>query len=330
MFKESGSYISQIESKHKQLFTKKLPSFYVERKWVPAHSVIFAAMLQKNIERFVIAFYTLCINIVSLFSPTSAAKWAYKLFTTPPRPKKLLQHPTLPQATPIDIELAVCRAHGYRWGSPHPGNKKVLIAHGFRSQALKFEHMVSPLLAIGYTVYAFDAPAHGKSGGKVIQPVNYCQMIMGIEEKEGPFDAFIGHSLGGLALGLAMEQVALTLQRKWVFIAPATESHRSIENFFHIIQVNQRVKNRFYDYLAEISHFPIEYYSLVRILKENNMHVLWIHDKDDSICPLEDVQPLINKHLPHIQFHITEGLGHNKIYRDKRVIDEIVSFLGAD
>lgn len=287
-------------------------------------------MMQKTIERMLIAFYTLRINIISFFSLTVAAKWAYQLFTTPPRPKKVIEFPSLAAATPINIPLAVCHAHGYRWGQPHAGNKKVLIVHGFRSQALKFEHMVPQLLAKGYTVYAFDAPAHGKSTGKVIQPINYCQMIMGIEEKEGPFDAFIGHSLGGLAMGLAMEQVKPILARKWVFIAPATESHRSIENFFHIISVNQRVKTRFYQYIAELSHFPIEHYSLVRILKENNMSSLWIHDKDDRICPLEDAQPLIDKHLPHIQFHITEGLGHNKIYRDKQVIDEIAAFLGAD
>lgn len=287
-------------------------------------------MMQKTVERIVIAFYTLRINALSFFSLTLAAKRAYKLFTTPPSPKKLIDQPALPQATPIDIRLSVCHAHGYRWGSTQSGNKKVLIVHGFRSQALKFEHMVPALQAKGFTVYAFDAPAHGKSTGKVIQPVNYCQMIMGIEEKEGPFDAFIGHSLGGLALGLAMEQVNPLVARKWVFIAPATESHRSIENFFHIIPVNHRVRARFYRYIEELSHFPIEYYSLVRILKENNMHVLWIHDKNDKICPIEDVQPLIDNHLPHIQFHITEGLGHNKIYRDKQVIDEIAAFLGAD
>jgi len=287
-------------------------------------------MIQKTIERIVISFFTLRINIISFFSLTVAAKWAYQLFTTPPRPNKLIEKPSSALATPIDVKLPVCHARGYRWGLPNAGNKKVLIVHGFRSQALKFEHMIPFLLEKGFTVYAFDAPAHGKSSGKVIQPVNYCQMIMGIEEKEGPFDGFIGHSLGGLALGLAMEQINPFLARKWVFIAPATESHRSIENFFHIIKVNNRVKNRFYTYIEELSHFPIEYYSLVRILKENNMHVLWIHDKDDRICPLEDAQPLIDKHLPHIKFHITQGLGHNKIYRDKQVIQEIAAFLSAD
>lgn len=286
-------------------------------------------MMQTTIERILIVFYTNCINLIAYCSPTLAAKWAYQLFTTPPRPKKLIEHPTLSAATPIDLELSVCHARGFRWGNPDSGNKKLLIVHGFRSQALKFEHMVPDLLAKGFTVYAFDAPAHGKSTGKFIQPVNYCEMIMGIEEKEGPFDAFVGHSLGGLAMGLSMEQVNPLLPRKWVFIAPATESHRSIENFFHIIRVNDRVKNRFYKYIAELSHFPIEYYSLVRILKENSMPVLWIHDSTDRICPLEDVQPLIDKQLPHIHFYITDGLGHNKIYRNKQVLHEIVAFLEA-
>ena len=57
------------------------------------------------------------------------------------------------------------------------------------------------------------------------------------------------------------------------------------------------------------------------------MPVLWIHDKGDMVCPLEDVQPLIDKQLPHIEFYVTENLGHNKIYRNSEVVCRITEFI---
>jgi hypothetical protein len=52
-----------------------------------------------------------------------------------------------------------------------------------------------------------------------------------------------------------------------------------------------------------------------------------VHDKDDDITPLKDVEPVIGKNYPNVSFFITEGLGHKKIYRDSRVIQSVVDFL---
>jgi fermentation-respiration switch protein FrsA (DUF1100 family) len=55
--------------------------------------------------------------------------------------------------------------------------------------------------------------------------------------------------------------------------------------------------------------------------------VLWIHDKDDDITPLSDVSPLIDLAPDNIEFMITEGLGHRKIYKDNRVQKKVIDFL---
>jgi hypothetical protein len=54
-----------------------------------------------------------------------------------------------------------------------------------------------------------------------------------------------------------------------------------------------------------------------------------VHDTQDTICPFEDVKPVIDQNLPHIRFLITEHLGHSKVYKDNKVCKEIVGFLSA-
>jgi pimeloyl-ACP methyl ester carboxylesterase len=284
-------------------------------------------MLPKLKERILIEYHTQRLNILSLFSPTRAAIRAYQLFTTPPPLINPIEAPSLPQAEPFQLDIEGMIAQGYRWSPSEGGKYKVLLVHGYRSQALKFEHMVPPLLEKGFTVLAFDGPAHGKTTGNHIQPFNYMDMILAIEEIEGPIYAFIGHSLGGLALSLAMERMAFKEARKLILIAPAVESHRSINNFFSIIPVNEKVRNRFRTVVERLAGYPISYFSIVRILQNISMPVLWIHDKGDLICPIEDAQPLIDKQLPHIEFVVTENLGHNKIYRDSEVVRKIAGFL---
>jgi hypothetical protein len=55
--------------------------------------------------------------------------------------------------------------------------------------------------------------------------------------------------------------------------------------------------------------------------------ILWIHDKDDDITPLDDVKPIIETNLPNIEFMITSGMGHRKIYKDNQVVKKVVDFI---
>ena len=55
--------------------------------------------------------------------------------------------------------------------------------------------------------------------------------------------------------------------------------------------------------------------------------VLWIHDEEDDTTPIEDVQKVQEKNYPQIQFVITKGLGHRRIYRENKITRLIVDFL---
>ncbi len=83
--------------------------------------------------------------------------------------------------------------------------QKILIAHGFSSYSYKFEKYVQPLLKDGFEVVAFDAPAHGLSEGKMINALIYKRFLQLLEEKHGPINGFIAHSLGGLAVACSQK-----------------------------------------------------------------------------------------------------------------------------
>jgi hypothetical protein len=55
--------------------------------------------------------------------------------------------------------------------------------------------------------------------------------------------------------------------------------------------------------------------------------VLFLQDKQDLLTPLSDVEPIIEKAYPNFKFVISEGLGHRKIYKDKRTLQVISDFL---
>ena len=54
----------------------------------------------------------------------------------------------------------------YEWGEKeHPA---VALAHGWELQAGRMGHFVNPLLRAGFRVVAIDLPAHGASGGSLL------------------------------------------------------------------------------------------------------------------------------------------------------------------
>jgi pimeloyl-ACP methyl ester carboxylesterase len=214
---------------------------------------------------------------------------------------------------------------GYRWN--HPQEKKALILHGFESSAVNFDKYIAPLVKKGYEVLAFDAPAHGRSTGKIINAVDYKNFILHIQKTYGPVTSFITHSFGGLALGLALEEMEHDASWKVVFIAPATESTRAMNNFFHFLKMDDEVKAEFKKLIEEANGKPLSWYSVARAAESIQANVLFLQDKQDIQTPFADVEPIIKKNYPNFRFVISDGLGHRRIYKDAGSIKTVMEFL---
>ena len=285
----------------------------------------------KLTQRLAIGYIQTKFKLISVISKRKTAEKAFKLFCTPQIKVKTNRLPVnaeqinfnFNRPNPAKKQIII---RGYRWNHPRP--HKVLILHGFGSAAHKFEHYVSPLVTKGYEVLAFDAPAHGKSGGTTINAVEYSAMIRKVLELYGPVKGFLAHSFGGMALSLALENTKQEADTRIVLIAPATETVSAIDAAFRMLKLNDtEVRKEFDDIIFALNEHPAAWYSIRRAVRHINAKLLWVHDEDDRITPLSDALKVKEDNHTNIDFLITKGLGHQKIYRDNEIKKQVVDFL---
>lgn len=279
-------------------------------------------------QKLLLRYYRTQIKALSFISPQKAAEKAFAIFCTPYAGRTVKKIPLVfQQAADVSFKSEGVEVQGFRFAPAVPNGDKALILHGFSSNAYKFDKFIKPLLEQGTEVMLLNAPAHGNSEGKMINALIYKKVILKAEKLFGPFNAFIGHSLGALAASLAFEQLQDQAKRKLVLVAPATETTTAVENFFKLVPVDKKTRAAFMKLIAEIGGEDISHYSVSRAIKSIAAPVLWVHDKDDTICPYKDVKPVIKEAPSNVRFMITEGLGHSRIYKDQEVCAAICRFI---
>lgn len=280
-------------------------------------------------ERIYLQYLRTKFKTISKLAPATAGRIAFDLFCTPyPKYKKRKAPAIFHHAIKRTVVLSdQTKIHGFEWLPNKPNDQTVLIAHGYASHAYKFEHYIAPLLKMGYRVLAFDAPAHGQSEGKHIHVVVYQEAIQQIMQQAGPVHHFIGHSLGALTLSMIAEQVDQADARKFVLIAPATKTTTTFANFFKMMHLNEVTIAAFLNDVSSKTSHKVEYFAADRALANYQGPVLWVHDEKDMVCPFEDIIGFKEKAPSNIKFLITNGLGHNKVYKTAEVMDQIMAFL---
>ncbi len=275
-------------------------------------------------QRVVLKYIRTKFSILSVLSKKRAARKAFALFCTPQYRNKKKLPPIFEKAEKLQFHFKKTAITGYRWNKE--GEQKILILHGFESSVINFDRYIRPLIKKGYCVLAFDAPAHGRSSGKMINVLIYKDFINYIIEHFGPVHNFIAHSMGGLALSVTLESWKNDKNCKVVLIAPATETITAANSLFKLLKLDEGVRKEFDALIEREGKAPIAWFSIARAAAQIGAQVLWFHDKDDDMTPLSDVEPIIKKGYPNFSFHITEGLGHRRIYRDNKVSKAIIDF----
>jgi pimeloyl-ACP methyl ester carboxylesterase len=278
-------------------------------------------------QKLAISYIRARLNILSLVSARKAAVKAFHIWATPQRQAGEKDKEPVPKGTSLSFRLHGHTIRGHRWMPAGKPVKTVLIAHGFESASRNFSTYINDLLYKGYEVLAFDAPAHGESGGKRITLPLYIHTLRTIYDSYGPIQSFLGHSFGGLALGQLLETIPHDDQTRLVLVAPASETTTAVDSFFRLMRLRDEVKKEMDTYIEEISGHPFSYYSTRRAIRNIRAGVLWVHDEEDRITPIRDALLVKEDHPPNVRFIITRGLGHRRIYRDPEIRRRIVEFL---
>lgn len=260
--------------------------------------------------------------------PRKAANIAFKLFATP-RNKKSSRKPSaiMADARNFTINHKGRTIQCYAWGKTGP---KVLLVHGWESKGAHLQNFVPPLLEMGYQVITHDAPAHGKSTGKMSNLVDFGETLAQVALASGGVDHIIAHSMGSGASVSALSAPSTKMKvKKLVMITSPNRLQDVLQDFYDMLHVPKVVQDHFEVIIENITGKPIEYFQIAERLKAAKAdEYLLIHDEDDTIIPLAYGEKIAAEN-PKVQMWKTKGKGHYKIIKDREVIETIVDYLEA-
>lgn len=264
--------------------------------------------------------------------PKSAGRLACKMWFKPRHfPIKSYEYSLLEQANTHSFQINPDKiVTYYEWGcSEH----KVLIVHGWESRAGQFYQLINKLIEEGYSVIAFDAPAHGNSTGKDTDILEYHEVLQYLQKKYGKFDTVVAHSFGAVCSIYAMANGFQV--EKSVFISVPSRFKGLVFKFQAILglpdtvirnlclNIEKRFKhvtdNPWHDFSADIN---------AKLISDRSPLVksLIVHDKNDKEVPYREGR-LLAESFKDSQWVLTENLGHKRLLNDERLLGRIVEFV---
>ena len=261
---------------------------------------------------------------LQLISTPLTAKFGARLFITPikfsiPKREKIMfesaQKKTITVSS-INRDIQVL-SYGY-------SKKKVLLVHGWAGRSTQLYMIADKLLEKGYMVISFDGPAHGNSTGKTTVMLEFLDTITEIDKQFGPFEAAIGHSFGGMSLLNAISDSFKI--KKLVTVGASDKISDVILNFTTNLKVKPIVAKKIKSLFDKKWTRNIDSHSSSVVAKKITIPTLIVHDSNDGDAPVSCAVK-IRQNLKRGSLLITEGLGHTKILRNKKVTSQIVDFI---
>jgi predicted alpha/beta hydrolase family esterase len=275
---------------------------------------IFTSLLVKTI-----GFY---INFLSFVFPEKATLLAYKFFSEPRSGK--LSPETIPDILKkAEIEIIKVEKQSfpiYKW----KGNEtKVLLAHGWESNASRWEPLFPFLQKSGYTILALDAPAHGLSSGKEFNVLQYAHFIQTVFQKYEP-QVLIGHSAGALTGLYFQHHYKFASLKKMVLLGSPSDLEIIIRNYANLLGLNNRVILLMHQYFTKRFNInPIDFSGKI-FASSLSVPGMLSHDIDDNMVKIEESKK-IESTWQNVQFIETKGLGHSM--HDPTLYEQIEKFL---
>ena len=262
--------------------------------------------------------------VLSRIAPGIAATIAERLWCTIPRGKPVPRSET---GEPVGLDVNGRTVTAEVWGE----GPVVYLLHGWGGRRGQFDAFVAPLVHKGHRVVALDAPSHGDSDPGAYGPgrgllTEFVDALRAAVARFGPAHGVVGHSLGGLAITVALldelpaGRVAL--------IAPAPDTMAYTMDFSRALGFTEGVRRRFLRRLARRVGRPMTDFDVLARARETEVPtlppMLIVHDRDDREVRFQDGQALAAA-WPRAEFVLTEGLGHRRILRDPAVVERIVA-----
>lgn len=266
----------------------------------------------------------LAAKFFQFISPKLTTILAAKLFTTPTK-HKLPRREMEMDRNSVQQKLFIPKINKsvmvYHYGT---GEKKILLVHGWSGRGTQLVKIADEFLRLGYSTISFDAPAHGKSGSTTTIMPEFIASAFEMEKQFGPFEAAVGHSLGGMTLMNAIKR-GLNI-KKVVIIGSGDKIKDVLVDFVKSMKFNEDVAEKMKVYFENKFGEKLESYAASDAAKNVLIPALVIHDENDYEVPIFCGKN-IYENLPNGEIFVTKRLGHRKILGDKSVIDKTINFI---
>ncbi len=272
-------------------------------------------------SKFIIKTIGNTLNAISIVSPKYAANKALKLFATPRKGQySELQEKIIASANYNILKYQNQAIATYTWTGKE---KTVLLAHGWESNAARWDFILKPLKKEGYTIIALDAPAHGKSDGTQFNAILYSEYLNIVIQKFKPH-ILIGHSVGGMASVFCMHKHKSPSIKKLILLGAPAHFTGVFERYKTMMGYNRKIGNSLDNIVLERFNKPVSYFSAANFTKKIEAKGLIIHDTKDKIIPFEDAL-LFKASYSNSKLITTTGFGHS--LKDKSLTPQIISFI---
>jgi pimeloyl-ACP methyl ester carboxylesterase len=269
--------------------------------------------------------HTTLLRSLSTVTPALAAAAAEQLFVTPMR----VEAPDRERRWAASAEsVTIPSPHGklaaWVWGT---GPCTVLLVHGWSGRGLQLGGFAAPLVAAGYRVVAYDAPAHGDSSGRRSNLFHHTDGLLAAARAFGPCAGVIAHSLGTASVLLAANRNALSPGRL-VAVSPMAHTRTMTDWFGFMNGFSEPVVDRMRSRLEERYDFVWDEIEPHRLAFGLEADTLVIHDLDDRELPASEGHALADR-LSSARLEFTRGLGHRRILRDPKVVTQAALFIAT-
>jgi pimeloyl-ACP methyl ester carboxylesterase len=227
------------------------------------------------------------------------------------------------------VDSLGAKLRGRVWGT----GPVVYLVHGWGGNGAQLAAFVRPLVAEGFRVVMFDAPAHGQSdpgpaGPRRTHGVEFGKALDAVFARFGPAEAVIAHSLGAISTYLTLRFGWLST-RRLVLLAPMVAAEPLFDQFQGALGFGARTRRAFDRDLEEFVGIPMrEFDAAYQSARVDSVPTLVVHDRGDRQTPWADSARLVAS-LPEGRLVATDGLGHRRILKDPAVVREVVGFVAG-
>ena len=262
-------------------------------------------------------------RVASAVAPRAAERHAASLFLTPPRvkPNDVVLEDADAGRYALEVREGELRVAAWSWGS----GPTVLLAHGWGGTAADMAPLAERLQAAGYRAVLFDFPAHGRSPGRRTNMVEWLRMIRAIAATVGPVHALAGHSFGAAALAIALAEHGMDV-RGAVLLAPVIGPALFVDRFSGTVGLPPARAEGMMRHIAETIGREPRSLDARWAVKHLHVPALVVHDPADREVPWAHAEAIADA-WPGSRLLPADGLGHNRLLRDDRILSAATEFI---